>query len=397
MDILPMTLDGGDDRPYNKFYFPTGSYTIENLDGTVETFTASMTNTERTAEINTEADVVALNVDDTEKVCEASLALDQKESYDIKLLSFADDETSRYITGDATKNDAAVAVSLNGGEYAEMVTGANIAVNGIDENGVWVDASAGTGGSISPSGATRVSKDQELHFDITPDSGYEIADVFVNGESVGAVESYDYLGTEDAAIYATFRKPDNLSVLVEPTRTTYGVGDTFDPTGLELRLQNSDGSARIITEGFSCSADAFTTDGAKTVRVSYDGMTTSFTVNVIDAKIAIKTPSTKTIYYGDTLMLHAEVNPAESNVIWTSSDPSIATVSADGGVTCFKNGKVTITATIDDGDDDASNDISTSIELKCKGGLFWKIISFFKNLFKVARVISEAIDVIKYN
>jgi len=53
-----------------------------------------------------------------------------------------------------------------------------------------ITATAGVGGSISPSGSVSVTGGSDKTFTVTPDSGYKIADVLVNGESVGAVSSY---------------------------------------------------------------------------------------------------------------------------------------------------------------------------------------------------------------
>ena len=55
-----------------------------------------------------------------------------------------------------------------------------------------ITASAGAGGSISPSGSFSVREGRDKTFTITPDSGYRISDVLVDGQSVGAVSSYTF-------------------------------------------------------------------------------------------------------------------------------------------------------------------------------------------------------------
>jgi hypothetical protein len=55
-----------------------------------------------------------------------------------------------------------------------------------------ITASAGSGGSISPSGSVTVTKGANQVFTITPNIGYRIADVAVDGSSVGAVSSYTF-------------------------------------------------------------------------------------------------------------------------------------------------------------------------------------------------------------
>ncbi|WP_442872100.1 S-layer homology domain-containing protein [Agathobaculum sp. NTUH-O15-33] len=53
-------------------------------------------------------------------------------------------------------------------------------------------ATAGGGGKIAPSGKVRVSRNSDKTFTVTPGDGYEIADVLVDGKSVGAVDSYTF-------------------------------------------------------------------------------------------------------------------------------------------------------------------------------------------------------------
>ena len=55
-----------------------------------------------------------------------------------------------------------------------------------------ITASAGAGGSISPSGSFSVREGRDKTFTITPDSGYRISDVLIDGKSVGAVERYTF-------------------------------------------------------------------------------------------------------------------------------------------------------------------------------------------------------------
>jgi Tol biopolymer transport system component len=55
-----------------------------------------------------------------------------------------------------------------------------------------VNASAGSGGSISPSGSIAVNHGGSQSFTITPNAGYNIADVLIDGSSGGAVSSYSF-------------------------------------------------------------------------------------------------------------------------------------------------------------------------------------------------------------
>lgn len=69
-----------------------------------------------------------------------------------------------------------------------------------------ITASAGNGGSISPSGTTQVLQTGSRSFAISPSSGYEIADVQVDGVSKGKISSYTFSNvTGNHSISATFK------------------------------------------------------------------------------------------------------------------------------------------------------------------------------------------------
>ncbi|MCX6345913.1 MAG: hypothetical protein NT018_12725, partial [Armatimonadetes bacterium] len=73
---------------------------------------------------------------------------------------------------------------------------------------VTITASAGAGGSISPNGAVSVNYGANQAFTIAPNAGYVVADVTVDGSSVGAVTSYLFsIVTVNHTISATFAKP----------------------------------------------------------------------------------------------------------------------------------------------------------------------------------------------
>ena len=70
-----------------------------------------------------------------------------------------------------------------------------------------IKATAGTNGSISPSGWTSVRDGRDQTFTITPDKGYAVAKVLVDGKSVGSVKSYTFKNvTKDHTIEAIFMK-----------------------------------------------------------------------------------------------------------------------------------------------------------------------------------------------
>ena len=68
-----------------------------------------------------------------------------------------------------------------------------------------ITATAGANGSVTPAGVTTVNYGGSQSYAITPATGYHIADVLVDGSSVGAVTSYDFTNvTANHTISASF-------------------------------------------------------------------------------------------------------------------------------------------------------------------------------------------------
>ena len=101
-------------------------------------------------------------------------------------------------------------------------------------------ASAGAGGSISPSGDVVVADGGDQSFTVTPDAGFHIADVLVDALSVGPVGSYDFTGVDsDHTIEAQFDVDEytltvnivgNGAVSLDPDQATYHYGDVVELT-----------------------------------------------------------------------------------------------------------------------------------------------------------------------
>lgn len=119
----------------------------------------------------------------------------------------------------------------------------------------------------------------------------------------------------------------------------------------------------------------------------------------------IYNPSTTTVKYGETLGLHANADglPAGAKIEWSADSDAVSlkptSDSKSCGVTSEKSGDVIITAkaVYANGNPliDANGDeISSTQKITSKAGLWQKIVSFFKNLFGVNRVIPQSVKTI---
>ena len=114
-----------------------------------------------------------------------------------------------------------------------------------------IQADAGTGGSISPSGNVSVREGADQTFTITPDKGCAVFNVKIDGRSIGAVKSYSFENVKRAhTIEVSFTRANEFidvpassyfyeAVMwaVENGVTTGISASRFDPDGICTRAQ----------------------------------------------------------------------------------------------------------------------------------------------------------------
>ena len=120
-----------------------------------------------------------------------------------------------------------------------------------------IKATAGAGGSISPSGNVSVREGRDQIFTITPDKGYAVSNVKIDGKSIGAVKSYTFENVSRThTIEVIFMKAngnpqtgvfvdvatgsyyeDAVDWAVENGITTGVSANRFDPNGVCTRAQ----------------------------------------------------------------------------------------------------------------------------------------------------------------
>ena len=145
-----------------------------------------------------------------------------------------------------------------------------------------ITASAGANGSISPSGGVSVGYGANQSFTITPAAKYLVADVLVDGSSVGAVTSYAFANVTAAhTISATFAlrdtTPPTITVVVPAEGAVYPVGAVIladwivtdaDGTVATIEATTPSGSPIVTTPGTHTFAVMATDDSGNTASVT---------------------------------------------------------------------------------------------------------------------------------
>lgn len=136
-------------------------------------------------------------------------------------------------------------------------------------------------------------------------------------------EKYIYVTVTDDVTLSS------VSVKTKPTKTEYYIGDVFKSDGLQLELIYSDTSTKTVSDGFKLSGFDSASAGTKTVTVSYEGKTTTFTVTVNTPTIVASVRPTNALMVGDKATLTAHTEPVDRVVTWSSSDSSVASISGN--------------------------------------------------------------------
>ena len=146
-----------------------------------------------------------------------------------------------------------------------------------------VTATAGSSGSITPSGAVSVNHGTNQTFAITPDTGYHVADVAVDGSSVGAVTSYTFTSvTADHTISATF------VINTYTINASAGVNGTISPSGA-VSVNHGASQGYTITPDANYHVVDVLVDGASVGAVTSYNFTNVTAPHTISVTFAINT------------------------------------------------------------------------------------------------------------
>lgn len=105
-------------------------------------------------------------------------------------------------------------------------------------------------GSITSGTPIQVDDGNKITFTFTPDNGWYVSDVKVDGTSQENKENYTIANVDDdVTIEVTFSEitVTGIDITKNPDRLIYQEGEEFDPTGMEVTISYSDGSSKVVT------------------------------------------------------------------------------------------------------------------------------------------------------
>lgn len=170
-----------------------------------------------------------------------------------------------------------------------------------------------------------------------------VAEVAVTGVSVSPTTATVGLGSTQ-----------QLNAIIAPANAT-NQNVTWTSGNTAVATVNASGLVSAISAG-TTTITVKTVDGNKTA-------TSAITVAAIPVASVSVSPTTASLYAGNTQQLSATIAPVNAtnkNVTWNSSNTAIATVNSSGLVTAVSAGTATITTTTQDGNKTATATITVN-------------------------------------
>ena len=233
----------------------------------------------------------------------------------------------------------------------------------------------GTPFDVSTMRTFGITKEGNIGFISTPDNLTTVEVSYVKRQCLPANSSYLSISDNTPAELLMLNQADYdayveahtthyaTSISLSQTKATVTIGQEItltatvlpeNTTDKRVTWSSSDTSVATVSNGV---VKALGVGKAVITATTADGTNLSATCNLtvepIKATAITLSQTTATLYPGDELQLTATLSPADvtnKNVVWTSTDTNIATVS-EGKVTAIAPGEVGITATTTDGTD----------------------------------------------
>ena len=189
-------------------------------------------------------------------------------------------------------------------------------------------STAGTNGEITPLGSNLINSGESKTFDILPDEGYIVKDVFIDGSSIGAVSTYTFDNViEDHAIYASFA-PSVLWLSDWQYRKKITISNTNIDSDLVnfpvlVKISADSNMSSALASGYDIRfSDSTGSNILKYERESWSGgggnsVTANFWVKV--PSLSHSLPTVIYIYYGNSLAntdWTIEGSPSNARLVW---------------------------------------------------------------------------------
>ena len=183
-----------------------------------------------------------------------------------------------------------------------------------------ITATAGADGAISPSGAKMVAVGADETYTITPDAGYHVADVLVDGASVGAVTTYTFKNVAEAhTISASF------AINKYDITASAGANGTIAPSGT-VSVDYGNNQSFTITPDAGYSVVDVLVDGSSVGAVTSYAFNNVAAAHTISATFAVNPVPWKVTFSLSKQTVHVNATVKFSGAVSSSGTPATGAV-----------------------------------------------------------------------
>ena len=219
-----------------------------------------------------------------------------------------------------------------------------------------ITASAGVGGTISPIGITTLTTGSSLTYSISANAGYCINSVVVDGVNVGSISTYTFTGiaaSHTIAVDFVARLTPTVSISIATNNVCFGsaaaiIASSINAGSTPLYNFYIDGIAQgaMAANIFNVSTLSVGLHRIYCVMAANNFCQTTNTVTSNTININVGNPTTLSPITGSTTLCTIGTTTRLYNSviggIWSSGNPSVATVNSIGVVTAVSNGTASI-------------------------------------------------------
>ncbi len=186
-------------------------------------------------------------------------------------------------------------------------------------------------------------------------TGYKFAGWYTKTKGRGTeYTAKSKMPEKDITLYASWKKATDYATSISLAKTNltlgkgevYTLGYTTKPSETVDKLKWTSSNTKVVTVN---QKGVLTAKGIGTATITVKttkGKTDSVKVTVKKAATSIKMPySTRELNVGQTISVNPKIAGATGSLKWSTSNASVATVSASGKITAKKQGTAVITAT----------------------------------------------------
>lgn len=244
-----------------------------------------------------------------------------------------------------------------------------------------------------PAGNTRTSY-------IIPDSVTSISSMFDKCTNITSITVDSNNKNYSSDEYGVLFNKDKTELIQYPagnSRTSYSIPDSVMSIVYDA-FYGCTSLEDIYYSGTDEEWNEIISDGIPNIKIHFGNEAPTEPTTKPAVRLEINSPSTKSINYGDSIVLHADIEWTHPDgakmikVVWSVDNGNFSYSVSPDGLSCTispeSSGETVFTATVYDMD---GNEISSdTVQMTAKASIWHKIIAFFKKLLSLNEIIPYA-------